>query len=72
MGKVVILLKAITHVFVKSRIEKGWTKVELAKQASMSPSAIMRIENGQGVLPQNAKKIADALNKDIFDLFEVS
>jgi transcriptional regulator with XRE-family HTH domain len=58
--------------FIKTRIERGWSKTELAKHVSMSPSGISRIEKGYGVSEKAAKKLSVVLEKDIFELFKIT
>lgn len=55
-----------------ARVEKGWSKTDLAKMAGVNPSVIMRMERGSELTAKTAKKVADALNRNVPDLFHVS
>lgn len=65
------MLVARTLELKKSRAEKGLSMSALAELVGMSPSGISRIESGAGAGELNAKKISEALGKDVFDLFEL-
>ena len=66
------MLKAKRQVFVTARVEMGWSCTELAQRTGMSPSGISRIERGCGVSEKSAKQISIALNKSVFELFEIT
>lgn len=53
----------------RARIEKGWSCAELARKSGVSPQSISKIERGIKVGPVSARKISDALNLPIAELF---
>jgi excisionase family DNA binding protein len=55
----------------KARIEQGLSMLELAKMTGLSPSSISRIERGGSTGAKSGKKIAMALGREIFDIFEL-
>jgi len=57
---------------ILARVGKGWSKTDLAKMAGVNPSVIMRMEKGNELTAKTAKKVADALNQSVTDLFEIS
>lgn len=55
------------------RVEKGLSKRALAKRAGVSDNVIRRIEKKEAysnITIGSFKKLADALNVDLFDLIE--
>jgi len=56
----------------RRRIERGWDKSSLAKEAKINHSLVSRAEQGNGVSPTTAKAIADALQAPVFELFELA
>lgn len=53
-----------------ARAEKGWSCAELARKAGVSGPTVTRKEQGFPVSPATARKLADALEKPLVDLFE--
>ncbi|MGI1659410.1 MAG: helix-turn-helix transcriptional regulator [Desulfitobacterium sp.] len=53
-----------------ARAEKGWSCAELAREAGVSGPTVTRKEQGFPVSPATARKLADALEKPLVDLFE--
>lgn len=45
------------------RIDLGWHRKTLAKEAGVDPAIITRAEKGLSISPPSAKKIADAFSK---------
>lgn len=52
-----------------ARIEKGWSCAELSRKSGLSPQSISKIERGITVGPTAARKISEALNLPIGELF---
>lgn len=58
-------------IIYAARCAQGWTQKELAKNSGVSAARICAIESRDASMtPQTAKKIADAVGKDIDELFE--
>ena len=55
----------------RARIAKGWNRVQLAGAAGVTAQSISRIEKGENAGPGTAKKIADALEISVNDLFTI-
>lgn len=53
-----------------ARTEKGWSCAKLARMAGVAGPTATRIEKGLPASPETAKKLADALEKPLIDLFE--
>lgn len=53
----------------KTRIEKGLTQEELARITNLSVSTIAKAEKKNSCSLENAKKIADTLEKSIEEIF---
>lgn len=51
------------------RIMLGWSKADLATNSSLSRAVVVRAEQGLGVSPKSAKRIADALGVPVCDVF---
>ena len=45
------------------RVDLGWNKSRLAKEADISHGTVIRAERGEKLSVVNAKKIADALSR---------
>ncbi len=56
----------------RRRVERGWDKSSLAREAKINHSLISRVERGNGVSAATAKAIADALETPVFELFQLS
>lgn len=54
------------------RLGKGWTQIQLAERARISPDTIVRWEGGKGQKPHPSAltKLAAALNVEPADLLE--
>lgn len=51
---------------------KGFNQTSLSKVVGLNQSTLSNFLNGKrGISPRSAKKIADALDKDIEDIFEI-
>jgi len=66
------MIKAQVKELVLLRASKGWSKAELAKNSGLAPSTITKIEQGSNVSAKAAKKIADALQVEVRDIFTVA
>ena len=64
-------LQAKSMKIMQRRIEKGWDKISLAREANINQSLISRIESGGRTSPATAKAIADALEVAVFEIFEL-
>lgn len=53
-----------------ARVEKGWSCAELAREAGVSGPTVTRKEQGFPVSPATARKLANALEKPLVDLFD--
>lgn len=53
----------------RARLERGWSQVELGRQASLSRPTIARVERGEQPSVRTLSKLAEALGLK-FDLFE--
>ncbi len=59
-----------TDILKKKRLQKGLSKVELAKLTGVSTCVISNFENGRNIpRPKSLKKICTALQTDIDELF---
>lgn len=65
------MLRSINNILVAARVKRGWSRTALAKEVDMSPSALSRLERGHGISERNAVRIAEALNRDVFEIFEI-
>ena len=63
------MIKARTNDLVMARASKGWSQTELAKKAGVSSSIISRVEKGSNTSAKAAKKIADALQVEVSEIF---
>lgn len=59
------------NAVVTERAAAGYTLRGLSEVCGVSVNTLTLLENGRGVYPSTAKKIATALNADFKDLFEV-
>lgn len=66
------MIKAQVKELVLLRASKGWNQAELAKNSGLAPSTITKIEQGSNVSAKSAKKIADALQVEVRDIFTVA
>ena len=55
----------------RKRIMNGWSQVELCRRAGVSHAIVCRAEKGRPMYAATVKKIADALECDIEDIFEI-
>ncbi|MFB0921446.1 MAG: helix-turn-helix transcriptional regulator [Oscillospiraceae bacterium] len=63
------MINAKPGVFEVARAEKGLTQTELAKNAGLSSGIVFKIEHGKNLSARSAKKLADALDKTVCELF---
>lgn len=54
-----------------ARINAGMTQRDLADAAGVGRNTILRLEQGLGVRPANAKRVADYFNVQVTDLMPV-
>jgi len=47
----------------KLRVDLGWSKTELAKEAGISPTIVKRAEEQRPIQARTARALADALSK---------
>jgi len=66
------MIKAKITNLVMARASKGWSKTDLAKNAGVSSSLVSRVEKGGNTSAKAAKKIADALQVEISEVFTIS
>ena len=52
------------------RESRGFTQKELAAEAGVGEATVARIELGASVLPNTARKLADAMGITVVDLME--
>jgi DNA-binding XRE family transcriptional regulator len=72
-GSLLIKIKVKAKEIKRSRILKGYSQVDAAKEVSLNPASYCLIENGKlGVKAQTAKRITIFLNKSFDELFEIS
>ncbi|MCH5460817.1 helix-turn-helix transcriptional regulator [Bacillus thuringiensis] len=62
----------MVHKIRETRLEKGWTQLELAKKSGVPQPTLSQIESGERKYPtyQNIKKIAEALGIKTEELME--
>jgi DNA-binding XRE family transcriptional regulator len=65
------MLKVKEKILTIKRIENGWNKTDLARMAKVNHSVIARAEQGKGVSPNVAKRIADCFNETVLNIFEI-
>ena len=66
------VLKADIEKLTTLRVQNGFSITALAKRAGVNYLVLMRLENGKnGTRPENACKIAKALNVNVNDLFAI-
>lgn len=51
------------------RFRRGWTQADLAAHAGRGRGTIHRLERGEMPLLDTARRVADALDTDVSDLF---
>jgi transcriptional regulator with XRE-family HTH domain len=56
------------HQITKRRLQKGWSKIRLAKAVDLDPKTITNLERGSGGKPETVAKVADVLGLRIEDL----
>lgn len=66
------MIKAKTQHLMLLRVSKGWSKSDLAKHSELSPSAVVKIEGGKNASAKAAKKIADALQVEVSEIFTIT
>jgi transcriptional regulator with XRE-family HTH domain len=49
-------------------LNRGLSRRQFAREVGVHEQTVRRIENGEGVHPANAKKVADALGVQVTDL----
>jgi transcriptional regulator with XRE-family HTH domain len=62
----------LEEIILRARLERGWTRQELAKRAGVSPAMITNWESGKIGGPKNltnVRAVADALDLDPNVLF---
>lgn len=65
-------ITAKTEIFVRTRILKGLTQRELARKTGLSHSYISLLERSmKSVGPGAAKRLSDALERSLEDLFDI-
>ena len=69
--KSTIIVKPKVSALLLARAKVGYSTLDLAKAAGVHYTTIHSIEAGRSkvILPKTAKRLADALNKPIEDLF---
>lgn len=65
------MIKAKVSEMTVLRVSKGWSMNELAKKSNVAPSTIVKMTQGRGVSAKTAKKIADALQVEVKDIFAI-
>ena len=63
------MVKAKRENLIEARFTKGLNKLALAQMCGLNHATVGKIEQGAGTSPKTAKKISDALNKPIDELF---
>lgn len=53
-----------------ARTEKGWSCAKLAREAGVAGPTVTRTEKGLPASPLTARKLAEALEKPLTDLFD--
>ncbi len=48
--------------------QRGWTKTRLAEKAELSRNTLVRVDRGEGIFPQSAKRLAEALGATVDQL----
>ena len=66
------MIKARTTDLVMARASNGWSQSDLAKKAGVSSSVVSRAENGISTSAKAAKKIADALEVKVAEIFTIT
>lgn len=66
------MLKVKLEHFQQARVNRGWSCVDLAKVSGVAASTICRLERGFSANPATAKRLADALDCPVTDLFELT
>lgn len=65
------MIVASTHILQTERAKRGLTKTDLANKIGVSHSVIVRVEQGKGISPRNAKMICDYLGIPFDTVFMV-
>jgi len=65
------MIKAKVREMTVLRISKGWSMNELARKSKVAPSTIVKMNQGKSVSAKTAKKIADALEVEVKDIFTI-
>lgn len=66
------MVKGNIEAIKAARLERGWSLSELAKQVDVTKETVARIERGLSAYPATAKKVADALERPVTELFTIS
>lgn len=61
-------MDSLARKIKETRLSKGWTQMETAKQARVSSMVIYNLESGKGLRPSSIPKIANALGLDGMEL----
>jgi len=62
---------AVNEVMRRARLNAGFTKRGLAREAKVGVETVRRLEAGKGARPSNAKRVADAIGLQVTDLMPV-
>jgi len=65
------MIKAKVREMTVLRISKGWSMNELARKSKVAPSTIVKMNQGKSVSAKTAKKIADALQVEVLEIFTI-
>lgn len=64
-------LKADANKIMHLCLAKGWSIRELGIQSDVAPPTVWRVIQGSQPHPRTAKKIADALQVEVLEIFSV-